>query len=555
MTEQNELVFAPLGGLGEIGMNCALYGFGPVKRRKWLLVDVGVAFAGDDLPGVDLILPDVKFVEKIKKDLVGIIITHAHEDHIGALAELWPRLGVTVYATRFAAGLLEARRLNEPGAPKIPLEIVAQGAVVTIGPFEVEFIPVAHSIPESCALAIRTPVGLVVHTGDWKIDATPLVGRPTDEARLRALGDEGVLALVCDSTNVLREGESPSEADVARSLSALVGKASGRVVITTFASNVARLRAAAEAGLANGKQVMVIGRAMERVLAVARECGYLDGLPAFLGQDHFDRIPRSQVLALATGSQGEPRAALARIAEDEHPTATLAPGDIVVFSSRTIPGNEKAVGKIVNGLVAQGIEVVTDRTQLVHVSGHPRRAELAKMYAWLRPKIAIPAHGEAVHLSEHADFARAQGVSEVVRALNGDIVLLAAGEAGIVGQVDHGRLYKDGDILLPTGDDCIAQRRRLSFSGVVSIALALSPKGDLSGDPDVMIAGLPTRTRAGGGMDEVVDAAIFETFENLPRGKRRDADAVSTAIERAVRNAVNAVWGKKPAVHVLVVEV
>ncbi|HEY4925283.1 MAG TPA: ribonuclease J [Roseiarcus sp.] len=555
MTEQNELVFAPLGGLGEIGMNCALYGFGPTKRRKWLLVDVGVAFAGDDLPGVDLILPDVKFVEKIKKDLVGIIITHAHEDHIGALAELWPRLGVTVYATRFAAGLLEARRLNEPGAPKIPLEIVAQGAVVTIGPFEVEFIPVAHSIPESCALAIRTPVGLVVHTGDWKIDATPLVGRPTDEARLRALGDEGVLALVCDSTNVLREGESPSEADVARSLSALVGKASGRVVITTFASNVARLRAAAEAGLANGKQVMVIGRAMERVLAVARECGYLDGLPAFLGQDHFDRIPRSQVLALATGSQGEPRAALARIAEDEHPTATLAPGDIVVFSSRTIPGNEKAVGKIVNGLVAQGIEVVTDRTQLVHVSGHPRRAELAKMYAWLRPKIAIPAHGEAVHLSEHADFARAQGVSEVVRALNGDIVLLAAGEAGIVGQVDHGRLYKDGDILLPTGDDCIAQRRRLSFSGVVSIALALSPKGDLSGDPDVMIAGLPTRTRAGGGMDEVVDAAIFETFENLPRGKRRDADAVSTAIERAVRNAVNAVWGKKPAVHVLVVEV
>jgi ribonuclease J len=555
MTEQNELVFAPLGGLGEIGMNCALYGFGPAKRRKWLLVDVGVAFAGDDLPGVDLILPDVKFVEKIKKDLVGIIITHAHEDHIGALAELWPRLGVTVYATRFAAGLLEARRLNEPGAPKIPLEIVAQGAVVTIGPFEVEFIPVAHSIPESCALAIRTPAGLVVHTGDWKIDATPLVGRPTDEARLRALGDEGVLALVCDSTNVLREGESPSEADVAKNLSTLVGKASGRVVITTFASNVARLRAAAEAGLANGKQVMVIGRAMERVLAVARECGYLDGLPAFLGQDHFDRIPRSQVLALATGSQGEPRAALARIAEDEHPTATLAPGDIVVFSSRTIPGNEKAVGKIVNGLVAQGIEVVTDRTQLVHVSGHPRRAELAKMYAWLRPKIAIPAHGEAVHLSEHANFARAQGVSEVVRALNGDIVLLAAGEAGIVGQVDHGRLYKDGDILLPTGDDCIAQRRRLSFSGVVSIALALSPKGDLSGDPDVMIAGLPNRTRDGGGMDDLIDSAIFETFENLPRGKRRDADAVSTAIERAVRNAVNSVWGKKPAVHVLVVEV
>ncbi|MGO8799425.1 MAG: ribonuclease J [Roseiarcus sp.] len=555
MTDDSELVFAALGGLGEIGMNCALYGFGPAKRRKWLMVDLGVAFAGEELPGVDLILPDLRFIESVRKDLVGLIITHAHEDHIGALVDLWPRLGVRVYLTRFAAGLLEARRLSEPGAPDIPIEIVAQGAHVAVGPFDVEFIAVAHSIPESCALAIRTPAGLVVHSGDWKIDATPLIGAPTDEARLRALGEEGVLALICDSTNVLREGESPSEADVAVNLAALVGQARGRVVITTFASNVARLRAAAEAGLANGRQVMVIGRAMERVIAVAREFGYLGELPAFLGQDHFDRLPRERVLALATGSQGEQRAALARIAEDEHPIATLAPGDVVVFSSRTIPGNEKAVGKIINGLVAQGIEVVTDRTHLVHVSGHPRRAELAKMYAWLRPKIAIPAHGEPVHLSEHADFARAQGVGEVVRALNGDVVRLAAGGAAIIGQLDHGRLHKDGDILLPPGDDCIAQRRRLSFSGVVSVALALSSKGDLAGDPDVMIAGLPARTRDGAGMDQIVDSAIFETFDSLPRGKRRDADAVSSAVERAVRNAVNAVWGKKPAVHVLVVEV
>ena len=555
MTEENQLVFAPLGGLGEIGMNCALYGFGPAKKRKWLMVDIGVAFAGDDLPGVDLIMPDTKFIEKAKKDLVGIIITHAHEDHIGALVDLWPRLGVKVYATGFAAGLLEARRLGEPGAPKIPIQIVPQGGRVDIGPFDVEFIAVAHSIPESCALAIRTPAGLIVHTGDWKIDATPMVGKRTDEARLKALGDEGVLALICDSTNVLREGESPSETDVAKNLSALVAGAKGRVVITTFASNVARLRAGAEAALANGRQVMVMGRAMERVVGVARQCGYLDGVPPFLGQDHFDRIPRDKVLALATGSQGEPRAALARIAEDEHPVATLAPGDIVVFSSRAIPGNEKAVGRIVNGLVAQGIEVVTDRTQLVHVSGHPRRAELAKMYSWIRPKIAIPAHGEPLHLTEHAIFAKAQGVKQVVRAFNGDVVLLQDGEAGVIGQIDHGRQYKDGDVLLATGDDCVGQRRRLSFAGVVSIALALTDKGDLSGDPDVIIAGLPARTRQGAGMDAVVDAAIFETFENLPRGKRRDADAVATAIERAVRNSVNAAWGKMPAVHVLVVEV
>src|SRR5271168_3554656 len=474
MIDDSEFVFAPLGGLGEIGMNCALYGYGPVRSRKWLMVDLGLAFAGEDLPGVDLIMPDLAFIEKIKKDLVGVIITHAHEDHIGALAELWPRLGVPVYMTRFAAGLAEARRLGEPGAPKIPIRIVAQDARIDIGPFDVEFIAVAHSIPESCALAIRTPAGLVVHSGDWKIDATPLVGRLTDEARLKALGEEGVLALICDSTNVLREGESPSEADVAKSLTELVSNAKGRVIVTTFASNVARLRVAAEAGLANGRQIVVMGRAMERVIAVARECGYLVGLPPFLGPDPFERLPRDKVLALATGSQGEPRAALARMAENEHPNARLAAGDTVVFSSRTIPGNEKAVGRIINGLVAQGIEVVTDRTRLVHVSGHPRRAELARMYAWLRPAIAVPAHGEAVHLSEHARFASEQGVGEVVRALNGDIVLLAAGKAGIVGQLDHGRLYKDGEILLPPGDDCIVERRKLSFAGVVSIAIALT---------------------------------------------------------------------------------
>src|ERR1700727_1771556 len=263
MAEDKEFVFVPLAGLGEIGMNCALYGYGPASARQWLMVDIGIGFADEDLPGIDLIMPDLSFIEKAKKNLVGVVITHAHEDHIGALAELWPQLGVTVYMTRFAAGLAEARRLGEPGAPKIPIRMVAQGDRIEIGPFDVEFIAVAHSIPESCALAIRTPAGLVVHSGDWKIDATPLVGRVTDEARLRALGEEGVLALICDSTNVLREGESPSEADVAKSLTELVSEAKGRVIVTTFASNVARLRVAAEAGLANGRQIIVMGRRVE----------------------------------------------------------------------------------------------------------------------------------------------------------------------------------------------------------------------------------------------------------------------------------------------------
>jgi ribonuclease J len=554
MKDDAELVFVGLGGLREIGMNCALYGVGPVKSRKWLMVDLGLAFAGDDAPGVDLIMPDLAFVQKIKRDLVGLVITHAHEDHIGALAELWPSVGVPVYMTRFAAGLAEARRLSEPGAPKIPIRIVPLGGRVPIGPFDVEFIPVAHSIPESTALAIRTPAGLVLHTGDWKIDPTPGVGRPTDEARLRALGDEGILALICDSTNVVRDGESPSEADVARTLKEVVAGATGRVIVTTFASNVARLRAAAEAGLANGRQVLVMGRAMERVVSVARECGYLDGLPPFLGIDAFERLPRAQVLAIATGSQGEPRAAIARMAEKDHQRATLSPGDRVIFSSRTIPGNEKAVGTTINGLVEQNVEVITDRTHLIHVSGHPRRDEMRRMYEWTRPQIAVPVHGEPLHLSVHVDFAKAQGVPHVLRAFDGDLIGLGPQGAARVGRVEIGRRYKDGDILLPAGDDCVNERKRLSVAGIVSIALALTEKGDFVGDPDVMISGLPKVTRDGADFDALIDAAIFETFESLPRAKRRDSDFVAGAVERAVRNSINSAWGKRPTVHVLIVE-
>jgi ribonuclease J len=294
---------------------------------------------------------------------------------------------------------------------------------------------------------------------------------------------------------------------------------------------------------------------MERVVAVARECGMLDGVPQFLGMDAFDRLPRDKILALATGSQGESRAALARMSEDEHPTAELSPGDTVIFSSRTIPGNEKAVGRLINAFVTSGVEVVTDRNALVHVSGHPRRAELAKMYAWLRPRIAVPAHGEPLHLSEHAAFARAQGVPQVLRAFNGDLVRFGPGDAVAIGTISRGRRLKDGEILLPVEEDCVAQRRRLSFAGVVSIAIALTPKGEMAGDPDVMIAGLPERSRDGAGLDEIIDTAIFETFEGLSGGKRRDADSLSSAIERGVRNAVNSVWGKKPQVHVLIVEV
>ncbi|MET0605437.1 MAG: ribonuclease J, partial [Beijerinckiaceae bacterium] len=444
----DELVFAPLGGLGEIGMNAALYGFGPEGRKKWILVDCGISFAGDELPGVEIILPDLTFIEQRRKDLLGIVITHAHEDHIGALVDLWPQLRAPVYATRFSTGLLEIRKLQESNTPKLQIVTVAAGVPFALGPFACEFVNVAHSIPESNALIVRTPLGNIVHTGDWKIDPTPVIGAPTDEARFKAIGDEGVLALICDSTNVLRDGISPSEADVARTLRDIIDKSSHRVVVTTFASNVARMRAVAEAAEAANRQVAIVGRAMDRVEQVSRELGLLDGLKPFLGPDALQRLPRNKVVALLTGSQGEPRAAMARVAIDDHPDISLAAGDRVIFSSRAIPGNEKSVNRILNNLVKAGVEVITDRTHLVHVSGHPRLEELKRMYEWVRPKIAVPAHGEALHLTEHAAFAKAQGVPHVLRAFNGAMVRLAPGVAEIVDHVRSGRRLKDGELLI-----------------------------------------------------------------------------------------------------------
>ncbi|HEX2724530.1 MAG TPA: ribonuclease J [Beijerinckiaceae bacterium] len=553
---QDELVFVALGGLGEIGMNAALYGFGPPRRRQWILVDCGMGFASEEhLPGVDVMYPDLKFIEEERGNLLGLLITHAHEDHIGALAELWPRLGVPVYATRFAIGLLETRRLSEPGAPKIPLNEVVPGQRITLGPFSIDYVPVAHSIPESYGLAIRTPHGLVVHTGDWKLDDTPYLGNTTAESVFGALGDEGVLALVGDSTNVVREGRSPSESEVAARLGQLIASAPHRVAVTTFASNVARLKAVADAARACGREVVVVGRAMDRVVDVAQECGYLDGLPEFRGPDTYGYLPRDKVVALLTGSQGEPRAALARVAADEHPEVALSAGDWVIFSSRTIPGNEKEVGQIINTLLRRGIQVITDRTELVHVSGHPRRAELAAMYRWTRPRIAVPAHGEEMHLAEHAAFAKAQGVPEVVRARNGSIVRLAPGPAEIIDEAPTGRLYRDGDIVIRMGERALPERRKLAFTGVISVAVAIDSRGEIAGDPVIELMGLPAQTRRGEAMADVIADAVSEVLDGLPRPKRRDPEAVEQAVHRAVRGAANAVWGKKPACHVLVIEV
>ncbi|MDX2088805.1 MAG: ribonuclease J, partial [Kofleriaceae bacterium] len=412
----NELVFVALGGLGEIGMNVYLYGFGPAHARKWLMVDLGITFPHEEEPGVDVVLPDLRFIAEDNRNLVGIVLTHAHEDHVGAVLDLWPSLDVPIYASPFTAGMVRSRVAEYGGRMKLPITEVPLGGRVQIGPFDVELVTMAHSIPEPSALAIRVDGKLVLHTGDWKLDATPLVGDPADEAKLQALGQEGVDVLVGDSTNAFRDGRSPSEVDVAKSLAGIIKKATGRVVVTSFASNVARVKAVADAARASGRKLVVSGRALHRVINVAIETGYLPPGFQYHDQDMFAEFDREKVLCLCTGSQGEPRAALARISENEHPAISLAKGDLVIFSSRTIPGNEKVVSRIHNNLVRMGVEVLTDGEALVHVTGHPRREELRQMYAWTRPRIAIPMHGEARHIAEHARIAREQGVPTVITA-------------------------------------------------------------------------------------------------------------------------------------------
>jgi ribonuclease J len=548
----DDFVFLPLGGVGEIGMNLALYGYGPSNRRRWIGIDFGISFGGPDLPGVDIVLPDIRYMVEERDFIDAIIITHAHEDHFGALLDLWPRLRVPVYASPFTAGLLNAKRAAQPGAPEIPITIVHPGDRITIGDFEVEFIAVAHSILEPMALAIRTPLGTVVHTGDWKLDPAPVLGPVTDGARFAAIGDEGVLALVCDSTNAMRDGRSPSETEVGLSLTEIVKEATGRVAFTTFASNVGRIKSIALAAQAADRQVVVVGRALRRAIEVATELGYMEGLPPFLDEESYGYLPRSKVVAILTGSQGEPRAALARIAEDEHKFVGLSPGDTVVFSARPIPGNEKAIGNIINALCDQGIVVITDRDRLVHVSGHPRRDELAEMYGWVRPEIAIPVHGEAMHLWAHAAFARDMGVKQVVLTENGNIVRLAPGPAEEIDDVPVGRLYKDGMIISDEDGVGVPERRKLGFAGHVAISVVLDSKGGVAVDPEIALTGLPIQGVSGHPFEETVMTAVLGTIESIPRARRRDAELVREAIRRSVRASVRQAWGKKPLCTVFV---
>lgn len=550
--DDSQLVFCPLGGVGEIGMNFALYGFGPAHSRTWMIVDCGVTFPDLTLPGVDLVLPDTRFIEEHLDKLAGIVITHAHEDHYGALLDLWPRLKAPVWMTPFAAGMLASKREGEAGAPKVPVNIYKAGDRFSVGPFEIEAIAVTHSIPEPVSLAIRTPLGTLLHTGDWKIDPEPEIGPLTDEARFRAIGDEGVLAMMCDSTNALREGESPSEMAVSRGLREVIEAAKHRVVVTTFSSNVGRIRSIAEAARDAGRQVLVLGRSMHRVIAVAEELGYLEDLPPFLAESDYGYIPRENVVVLCTGSQGEGRAALAKLARDEMRDIALAAGDTVVFSSRVIPGNETAILDIKNRLIDREIRVIEDSDALIHVSGHPRRIELKQMYEWVRPHILVPVHGEAAHLAGQAELARQCGIPRPIQVRNGDMLLLAPGDPRILDQVPFGRIFKDGKLIGTDEAIGVRDRRRLSFAGHVAVNVVLDDRYQLEGDPDLVAIGLPSVDERGEDLEDLMLEAAIGAVESIPRVRRKDLDLVSEAVRRAVRAAANDAWGKKPIVTVFV---
>ena len=548
----SELVFLPLGGVGEIGMNLAMYGFGPADNREWLVVDMGVSFAGPEQPGADLILPDIRYLEAEKHNLRGIVITHAHEDHFGALLDLWPRLKVPVYATPFTAGLLEAKRQSEHGAPEIPITIYKAGEKFEIGPFKVEAVAVTHSIPEPVSLAITTPLGTVVHTGDWKMDPEPSLGPVIDEARFRAIGDAGVVALICDSTNALREGESPSERQVGESLRELIENARGRVAITTFSSNVGRIRSITEAARDAGRQVLVVGRSMKRAISVATELGYMEGLPEYLSEEDYGYIPRENVVMILTGSQGESRAALAKLARDEMRSLALSPGDTVIYSSRAIPGNEKSILDIKNRLIDRGIKIIGDEDALVHVSGHPRRSELRRMYSWVRPQILVPVHGEAAHLVAQGSLGAMEGIKQVAQVRDGDMLRLAPGKAEIIDEAPVGRIYKDGKLIGDEEEIGMVERRKLAYVGHVAVSVLLDREHKIIDEPDLVTFGVPEENAQGDLLEDILLDAAIEAIDSIPRVRRKDIEIVRESVRRAVRAAANEAWGKKPVVTVFV---
>ncbi|HEY1261510.1 MAG TPA: ribonuclease J [Stellaceae bacterium] len=548
--DEGALYFVSLGGAGEIGMNLNLYGAG----GQWLILDCGVTFGDDSQPGLDVVMPDPAFIVERRDRLLGIVATHAHEDHIGAIPYLWRQLRCPVWATPFTAALLRAKLVEVGLAQEVRINIVPMSSRFSIGPFDLELVTLTHSIPEPNAVVLRTAAGTVLHSGDWKFDPDPLIGPAADEAALRRIGDEGVLAMVCDSTNALRPGTSGSEAALRSSLVDLIGRYDERVAVACFASNVARLETIAHAAAVHGRDVALVGRSLWRIDKAARETGYLAGVPRFLTEEEAGYIPRDRILLICTGSQGEPRSALARIARGDHPHVVLEEGDAVIFSSRIIPGNEKSIGRLQNALAQMRVEIVTETDHFVHVSGHPARDELLHMYQLVRPRIAIPVHGEARHMLAHARLAADCQVPQPLVVENGDMVRLTASGGEIVDEVPVGRLASDGKSLLPLGGEALRQRQRVTFNGSAVATVVLDRSGGLAAPPTVSTIGLVESDAAAAAAPQLRNA-VERAIDELPSARSRDDDAVRDAVRRALRRVFNERFGKRPLTEIHLVRI
>jgi ribonuclease J len=553
----DELVFLPLGGSGEIGMNLNAYGYGPPDARKWIVVDIGVTFGREDTtPGVDLILPDPTYLEEERDNIIGIVLTHAHEDHIGALGWLWPRLKSPVYATPFTAALVREKLKEQGLLDKVSLTEIPLKGQLTLGPFDIDFVTLTHSIPEPNGLAIRTPLGLVWHTGDWKIDPDPLIGETTDEAKLRAMAEEGVLAMVCDSTNVFVEGTAGSEGDVREKLTEVIAGCKGRVAVTAFASNVARVETALKAAKACGRTPCLVGRSMHRIFNAAQSVGLLQDVPHVIDEDDAGSLDPEHVLYLCTGSQGEARAALSRIARGEHRHVSLKEGDTVIFSSRVIPGNEAAIHDLQNAFLEKGVELITADDHFVHVSGHPARDELRQMYQWARPRIAVPVHGEKRHIREHVKLAQEMQVPEQIAPSNGDLIRLAPGPVALIDEVPAGRLFVDGNTIVEAEDDALKDRKRLGAEGSIHVSVAVSGKNAILAGPTVNVRGLSMEDEEDFELAlEELERAGQAAFAKLNHAERGDDDLVEASLMRAVRKAAERLWRKRPLVDVTVLRI
>ncbi len=550
---KNELVFLPLGGSGEIGMNLNLFGFGPSHDRKWIIVDIGVSFGDLSTPGVEIIMPDIEFIEEYRDNLLGIVLTHGHEDHMGGLARLWSRLKCPVYATPFTMYLVkdrlgEANLLDVVELHEMPLKSRFQ-----LGPFDLEYVTITHSIPEPNGLAIRTPAGLVLHTGDWKIDEDPQIGEATDVKKLNALRDEGVLAMICDSTNALSPGRAGSEGDVRRELIKLVGEFESRgIAVASFASNVARLESIMMAAKENDRVVCLVGRSMRRMVGAARSVGLLSGVGPIIDEEEARALPSGHVLYICTGSQGESRAALSRIANGERRNIKFTRGDVVIFSSKIIPGNEKSIFRLQNSLAEDGVHIVTEKDRAIHVSGHPYQDELKQMYDWVKPHIAIPVHGERRHLLEHAKLAKGWGVPHAYDPHNGEMIRLSQDGAEVIDIVPSGRLHEDAGQIVRADDNGLRLRRKMAYAGHITVSLVYNSKGKIISGPEPRISGFPEGPNGAfidGLLDDVADLTE-DVFRSIPSKARQDEDTVEDRIRSKIKRMVNTRTDKRAIVEV-----